>query len=63
MIAKLGKLKQVDKLGCEWNQKQRLFLLADGEGPPVLLTPKELIELGVELVMMGSEAMTEKRWH
>lgn len=38
--------KQADKLGCSWNQKQRVFTLAEGEGPPITLTAEELVDLG-----------------
>ena len=55
--------KLADKLGCDWDQRQRVFRLADGEGPPLELTAPELIELGVELVMLGTRAMQERRWH
>lgn len=55
--------KQTDRLGCDWDQRQRVFRLADGEGPPLELNARELIELGVELVMLGTKAMTERRWH
>jgi hypothetical protein len=54
--------KQADRLGCDWDQRQRVFRLADGEGPLALTAP-ELIELGVELVMLGTQAMVERRWH
>jgi hypothetical protein len=56
-------LKLADRLGCDWDQRQRVFRLADGEGPPLALTAPELIELGVELVMLGTRAMVERRWH
>ena len=55
--------KQADRLGCDWDQRQRVFRLADSEGPPLELTAPELIELGVELVMLGARAMVERRWH
>jgi hypothetical protein len=53
---------QIDKIGCDWNQRMRMFEIACAEGPPVNLTPHELIELGVELVLEGARAMTERRW-
>jgi hypothetical protein len=56
------KLRHSDKLGVDWNQRQRTFIVADGDGPPLVLTAQELIELGIELVMTGMEAMTVKRW-
>ena len=55
--------KQADRLGCDWDQRQRVFRLADGDGPPLTLNAQELVELGVELVMLGTMAMVEKRWH
>jgi hypothetical protein len=54
---------QIDKIGCEWNNRRRTFEIHCSEGPPLALTPHELVELGVELVMEGTKAMTEKRWH
>ena len=55
--------KHLDKIGCDWDQRQRVFRLADdGDGPTVTLTPQELVELGVEAVLAGTRAMVEKRW-
>ena len=53
---------QADKLGCTWNQKQRVFLIANGESPPLALSAAELIELGVELVEIGTDAIVQRRW-
>jgi hypothetical protein len=51
-------------LGFEWNPRQRVFVLpSNDELPQHTLTPHELIALGVELVLMGRDALTEKRWH
>ncbi len=49
---------QIDKIGCEWNFRRRTFEIQGAEGPPVALTPQELVELGMELVMEGTKAMT-----
>lgn len=54
--------RQIDKIGCAWNQRMRMFEIPCGEGPPVNLTAYELIELGVELVLEGTRVMTERRW-
>lgn len=55
----------VDKIGCEWHQRERVFLLADchGEAPPVRMTPEELVELGVELVALGTREMLHVKVH
>ena len=53
---------QIDKIGCEWSNRRRMFEIHGSDGSPVALTPQELVELGVELVMEGTKAMTEKRW-
>jgi hypothetical protein len=53
---------QIDKIRCDWNQRMRMFEVASAEGLPVNLTARELIELGIELVLEGTRAMTERRW-
>lgn len=55
---------QIDKLGCAWNYRRRTFEITCGSdgGPTLELSPPELIELGVELVLEGNKAMTERRW-
>jgi hypothetical protein len=58
------KTKIANQLGFEWNPRQRVFVLpSDDELPQHTLTPLELIALALELVVMGTDALTEKRWH
>jgi len=54
-------LKQSDEVGCEWDQRRHALLLSGDV--TVTLTTKELVELGVELLVVGTKALTEEqRW-
>ena len=52
-------LKQSDEVECEWDQRRRTLLLAGDI--TVTLTTKELVELGVELIIVGTRARTEEQ--
>lgn len=55
--------KQLEKVGCTWNYRRRTFeITCNDGGPTICLTPAELIELGVELVIAANQAMTQRRW-
>jgi hypothetical protein len=46
-------------LDIEWNEKRQVFIVAEAADlySATLFTPEELIELGTELVIMGTEKM------
>ena len=47
--------KQVDKIGCDWIASEKMFVIAAHNGaPPVRLNPEELVDLGIELVALGT---------
>jgi hypothetical protein len=53
---------QVDKIGFQWNPREKVFLLADcnGEAPPVRMSPEDVMELGFELLAFASQEMMAK---
>src|SRR2546423_1484658 len=52
------KKRQADKLGCEWNGRQRKFELADGEGPPVQLTDTQVLPKNNTINIISQQNLT-----
>jgi hypothetical protein len=53
----LDELEKQNILDITWNERRRVFELSETTDPyyTVFLTPEELIALGTELVIMGTD--------
>jgi hypothetical protein len=62
---------QLSRLGWEWNWRSQEFVIPRADGSHICLTPPELIQLGLLLILEGTKLMDgqpckmkdEQRWH
>ena len=50
------------QLGWEWNWRRQLFEIPCADGSSIVLTPPEMVQLGVHVVLEGTKLMTEQPW-
>jgi len=50
------------QLGWEWNWRRQLFEIPCADGSSIVLTPPEMLQLGVHVVLEGTKLMTEQPW-
>lgn len=57
----LDELEKHNILDITWNERRRVFELSEATEPysTIFLTPEELIALGTELVIMGTDRMVK----
>jgi hypothetical protein len=52
----------LSELDWEWNWRRQEFEIPCADGSSIILTPPEMIQLGVNLILEGTKLMNEQPW-
>jgi hypothetical protein len=56
------KKTRLSELGWQWNWRSQEFEIPCADGSSIVLTPPEMVQLGVHVVLEGTKLMTEQPW-